>query len=103
MSYFDKHVFFCTNKRTNCEACCADYDADKYRAYMKDRVKQLGINGEGKVRVNSAGCLDRCDLGPVMVVYPEATWYSFVDEEDLDEIVESHLVNGEVVERLKVD
>ena len=72
------------------------------RDYAKARVKDLGLSGEGQVRVNQAGCLDRCESGPVCVVYPEATWYTFVDEEDIDEIVERHLVGGEEVDRLKI-
>ncbi len=70
--------------------------------HMKARVKKLGLNGEGKVRINRSGCLDRCGEGPLMVVYPEAVWYTFVDQEDLDEIIESHLLNGKVVTRLVV-
>jgi len=101
-SYFSHHVFFCTNKRANGEACCEDHGANDLRAYAKDRVKALKLSGEGKVRINSAGCLDRCDQGPVMVVYPEAVWYTFVDKEDIDEIIESHLKNGKPVERLKI-
>jgi (2Fe-2S) ferredoxin len=101
-SYFKHHVFFCTNQRKDGEACCANHGADKLRGYAKDKIKSLKLNGEGKVRINSAGCLDRCDEGPVMVVYPEAVWYTYVDQEDIDEIVESHLKNGKVVERLKI-
>jgi (2Fe-2S) ferredoxin len=63
-------------------------------------VKELGLSGPGQVRVNKAGCLDRCAGGPVAVVYPEGTWYTFVDEADIDEIVDQHLVKGEVVTRL---
>lgn len=70
--------------------------------YMKSKVKQLGLAGEGKVRVNRAGCLDRCGMGPVMVVYPQAVWYTFVDNADIDEIIESHLQQGKVVQRLLV-
>lgn len=70
--------------------------------HMKARVKKLGLSGEGKVRINRSGCLDRCGEGPLMVVYPQAVWYTFVDIEDLDEIIESHLLNGKVVERLLV-
>ena len=70
--------------------------------HMKARVKKLGLNGEGKVRINRSGCLDRCELGPLMVVYPQAVWYTFVDNDDIDEIIESHLVNGKVVDRLVV-
>ena len=66
----------------------------------KSRVKQARLSGPGGVRVNKAGCLDRCAGGPVAVVYPDATWYTFVDEADIDEIVQSHLKNGQVVERL---
>ena len=64
------------------------------------RSRTQGLAGPGKVRVNKAGCLDRCAAGPVAVVYPEAVWYTYVDEHDIDEIVESHLKNGQVVERL---
>jgi (2Fe-2S) ferredoxin len=63
-------------------------------------VKELGLAGPGEVRVNKAGCLDRCAGGPVAVVYPEGVWYSYVDTSDIDEIVESHLKNGQVVQRL---
>lgn len=102
MSYFERHVFFCTNQRANGEACCCDHGASDMRAYAKDRVKALKLSGKGKVRVNSAGCLDRCEEGPVIVVYPEATWYTYVDRDDIDEIIEEHLVHGRVVERLKI-
>ena len=68
----------------------------------KHRIKELGLHGEGKIRVNQAGCLDRCETGPVCVVYPEATWYTFIDETDLDEIIERHLVQGKEVDRLKI-
>ena len=73
------------------------------RAYMKTRVKELGPKVQGNVRVNTAGCLNRCDLGPVIVIYPEATWYTYIDKADIDEIIESHLVKGERVKRLMVE
>lgn len=102
MSHFKHHVFFCTNQRANGEPCCGDHGANDVRAYAKDRVKALGDAIPGKVRINSAGCLDRCDQGPVLVIYPEAVWYTYVDREDVDEIIESHLGRGEIVHRLKV-
>lgn len=101
--HYAHHVFFCLNRREDGRACCADHRSEALQAYAKDRVKALGLNGPGKVRINKAGCLDRCELGPVAVVYPEGVWYTFVDESDIDEIVERHLRDGEVVERLKVD
>lgn len=100
MSYFDKHVFFCTNQRTDGSACCNDHRAQQARDYMKNKVKVSNV--PGNVRINSAGCLDRCEEGPVIVVYPEAVWYTYVDDHDLDEIIEEHLKNGRVVERLKI-
>lgn len=103
MSHFKHHVFFCLNRREEGRDCCAAHDAERLQAYAKDRVKALGLSGTGKVRINRAGCLDRCDHGPVAVVYPEAVWYTFVDEKDIDEIVESHLLEGRPVERLRID
>lgn len=101
--YFDKHVFFCTNQREDGSDCCNNHGAKKARDYVKDKVKALGISDRhNKIRINSAGCLDRCDDGPVLVIYPEGTWYTFVDESDLDEIIEEHLQHGRVVERLKL-
>jgi (2Fe-2S) ferredoxin len=100
MSYYQHHVFFCLNQRSNGEACCAQHDAQAVFDHCKSRVKAEGLAGPGGVRVNKAGCLDRCAGGPVVVVYPEATWYTFVDRSDIDEIVDEHLKNGRVVERL---
>jgi (2Fe-2S) ferredoxin len=102
MSHFAHHVFFCLNNRDDGRACCADKNAKALQEYAKARCKSLNLNGEGKVRINKAGCLDRCDHGPVCVVYPDAVWYTYVDQHDIDEIVDRHLVNGEVVERLQI-
>ncbi len=101
MSYYRYHVFFCTNQRDN-GACCQDHNAQALRDYAKAKVKALGLAGPGGVRINGAGCLDRCAEGPVIVVYPEETWYTYVDRDDLDEIIERHLRHGEVVDRLKL-
>jgi (2Fe-2S) ferredoxin len=101
-SYFKHHVFFCLNQRENKEACCSDHQAQTAWKHCKTQVKQLGINGVDGVRVNQAGCLDRCAGGPVLVVYPQAVWYTYVDNDDIDEIIESHLQNGKVVERLRL-
>jgi (2Fe-2S) ferredoxin len=103
MSYYRRHLFFCTNDRADGSACCARFNAQAMRDYAKQRTKELGVAGrEGCVRVNSAGCLNRCAEGPVLVVYPEAVWYSYVDQTDIDEIIERHVLKGEVVERLKI-
>ncbi|MFT4194654.1 (2Fe-2S) ferredoxin domain-containing protein [Ottowia sp.] len=100
-SYYQRHIFFCLNQRDNGEASCGDHGAQAAFDHCKKRVKAEGLAGPGQVRVNKAGCLDRCAGGPVAVVYPEAVWYTYVDLADIDEIVESHLKNGEPVERLR--
>ena len=102
MSYYQHHIFFCLNQRSNGEACCAGQGAQAGFDRCKQQVKALGLAGPGGVRVNKAGCLDRCAGGPVAVVYPEEVWYTFVDASDVDEIVESHLLGGKVVERLRL-
>ena len=102
MSYYKHHVFFCTNERTDGRRCCEHAGASKLRAYAKARIKELGLSGKGEIRINTSGCLDRCGSGPVIVVYPEETWYTFVDEQDIDEIIEEHLINHRPVQRLLI-
>jgi (2Fe-2S) ferredoxin len=99
-TYYQRHIFFCLNERKSGDDACAKHHAQAGFDRCKAAIKNAGLSGPGQVRVNKAGCLDRCAGGPVAVVYPEAVWYSFVDDHDIDEIVESHLKNGEVVERL---
>jgi len=101
-SYYERHVFFCLNERKNDEPCCARYQAQQAFDHCKTQVKAAGLAGPGQVRVNKAGCMDRCAAGPVLVVYPEAVWYTYMDNADIDEIVESHLKNGQVVDRLLI-
>ena len=103
MSHYAKHVFFCLNHRDDpARACCAAAGAAALQEHAKRRIKELGMSGPGMIRINKAGCLDRCELGPVAVVYPEGVWYTFVDREDIDEIIDSHLVGGVPVERLRL-
>jgi len=100
MTYFKRHIFFCLNERDGTEDSCSKHNAQAGFERCKARAKAEKLNGPGGVRVNKAGCLDRCAGGPVAVVYPEAVWYTYVDNDDIDEIVESHLKNGVVVQRL---
>ena len=95
-------MFFCCNQRAAGEACCNNPGSQQMRDYAKQRVKELGLSGPGQVRVNQAGCLDRCEEGPVIVVYPEEVWYTYVDRADVDEIIEEHLRHGRIVERLRL-
>lgn len=101
-AYYKYHVFFCTNQRESGAACCANQGAMRVREYAKHKIKTMGLAGPGGIRVNTAGCLDRCELGPVLVIYPEGVWYTYVDEHDIDEIIEEHLVHGRPVQRLLI-
>lgn len=104
--YYQKHVFICINQRTNGKACCADHGTVEDCQYLKKQLKEKsrveikGANRAEKIRVSSSGCLGRCDEGPVLVVYPEQTWYSYETRDDLDEIIEKELLRGEKVTRL---
>jgi (2Fe-2S) ferredoxin len=97
--HYRAHVFFCNNQRPpgHERGCCVEKGANRLREYMKKRVKELGIAG---VRVNASGCLDRCELGPSVVIYPEGVWYAPKTEEDCEEIIAVHLKGGGRVERL---
>lgn len=101
--YYKYHVFFCTNLREEGRICCANHGSPSMRDYTKAKIKALGMAGPGGVRINTAGCLDRCEEGPVIVVYPEGVWYSYADEEDIDEIIDSHFQNGKIVQRLCIN
>ncbi|MBL26558.1 MAG: ferredoxin [Rhodospirillaceae bacterium] len=100
--YYEAHVFCCTNVRPegHPRGCCAEKDAVKLRNYMKARAKELGLK---KVRINTAGCLDRCELGPAMVIYPEGVWYRCTTFEEIDEVLKTHIVDGGRVERLMLE
>jgi len=102
-SFYSHHVFFCCNRRPPGErTCCAAKGAEALRDYAKQRVKALGLAGPGRVRINQAGCLERCEKGPCIVVYPEGIWYRYSNEADIDEIISEHLQQQRVVERLLI-
>ncbi len=103
MSYYKRHVFFCLNEREDGGDCCGTPGIQALFEHAKNKAKELDLHGKrGKNRINRAGCLNRCEFGPVCVVYPDATWYTFVDEQDIDEILTEHLQHGREVKRLKV-
>jgi (2Fe-2S) ferredoxin len=98
--YFEAHVFCCTNRRPDGHkrGSCAARGSEKLRDYMKARSKELGL--EPRIRINAAGCLDRCELGPTLVIYPEGVWYTYHSPADVDEILQAHIVEGRRVDRL---
>lgn len=97
--YYETHVFCCVNERPagHARGCCKGRGAERLRNYMKARAKELGLEN---IRINQSGCLDRCELGPTMVIYPEGIWYSYHSVEDAEEIIQRHLIKGERVLRL---
>ncbi len=102
MAAFEKHVFVCTNARAegHPRGCCSAKGSAAIREKLKALVEQRGL--KGKIRVNTAGCLDQCEHGVTIVVYPEGVWYGFVRMADVEEILESHLVGGVPVARLRL-
>lgn len=99
---FVKHVFICTNLReeTNPKGSCAAKGSEELPVLFKKELEALGI--KDKIRINKSGCLDACERGCSVVVYPEGVWYGGVKKEDVKEIVEEHLQHGRPVERLRM-
>ena len=99
---FLRHIFICTNVRPpgHPKGCCTESGSEQVRAWFKAGVEARGLRGV--VRANAAGCLDQCDFGPTVVVYPEQVWYRVATEADVNEVLDRHIVGGEIVERLQI-
>jgi (2Fe-2S) ferredoxin len=97
--FYAAHIFVCTNRRQDDHprGCCAARGSEKLRDYMKARAKELRIPD---IRVNTAGCLERCEFGPAMVIYPDGVWYRPMNVEDVEEILQVHVIGGGRVRRL---
>ncbi len=102
MSRFQKHIFICNNQRQadDPRGCCVQRGSLDLLDYAKGRVKEMGL--KGKVRINKAGCLDACQYGPTLVVYPDDVWYSPKTQGDIEEILQEHILNNRVVERIVI-
>lgn len=103
MSYYTRHIFFCNNTRKDGKACCSQLGAKQLYRYAKDKCREEGRLGKGKIGVSESRCLGRCEFGPVAVVYPDNIWYQTIDEDDIDEIITEHLIGGKPVKRLQID
>ena len=102
MPVFERHVFVCQNSRpadAPRPSCTTDGKSELFTE-LQQRTKAAGLGG--RVRINKAGCLDQCEHGPTVVVYPEAVWYGRLQASYAAEIVEQHLVGGKPVERLRL-
>ena len=102
MKRFNKHIFICENKRPegHPRGCCFEKGSVEVREQLKIRLKELGLSAE--IRANGAGCLDACEFGVAIVIYPEQIWYGAVTKNDVEEIIQSHIINDKPVERLKI-
>lgn len=103
MTGFKRHVFVCLNERAEDDprGCCKHKDSEKIFNVLKAGIVKHKL--KGTMRVNRAGCLDHCEFGPSVVIYPEGTWYRVPTVEDAREILEKHIVGGEIVDRLLMD
>jgi (2Fe-2S) ferredoxin len=102
MAKFDHHIFICTNERDDSASrpSCRPSGGKKLKDAFKEALKDAGL--KHTVRANESGCLDQCEHGPTVVIYPEAVWYGFVKLKDVDEIVSEHILHGRPVERLRL-
>lgn len=100
MPSFQRHVFVCVNERApgNPKGCCKAKGAEEVRDELKKRLYEIGL--KGVVRANNSGCLDQCESGVTVVVYPEQVWYGHVTVADVPELIDRHILRGEFVERL---
>lgn len=101
---FERHIFVCENSRNSDHprGCCLEKGGDSIRTFFKKEIIEHNLSG--KVRANSAGCLDFCERGPVVVIYPEGTWYKIDNPEtDVKEIIELHCIQGKIVERCEIN
>jgi len=102
MPPFEKHIFICLNERTadNPKGCCLARGSKKIREKFKEEIKKRGL--KGKVRANASGCLDHCEHGPTVVIYPEGTWYHVETAQDVMDIMDQHIEGKKIVERLAI-
>lgn len=98
--HYQHHLFFCVNQKRPGKKCCQDGDAQAHFEYAKKQLQALNLWGEGKIRVSASACLGRCATGPSLVIYPEGVWYTYASFQDIDTIIERHLIQGKVVESL---
>jgi (2Fe-2S) ferredoxin len=103
MAKFEKHIFVCMNTREagHPRGSCDPTGQGELQRLFKIKLLERGI-ANAQVRANKCGCLDQCELGPTVVVYPEAVWYGHVRPEDVEEIIASHIAGGQPVERLRI-
>jgi len=102
-NFYQYHAFFCNNQRKNNKKCCGNINTKEMYRYAKDKCRESNLLGKNKIGISETRCLGRCIDGPVIVIYPQETWYRWKTKEDIDEIINSHFINHQIVNRLKID
>lgn len=102
MSHYQKHIFLCVNQKVGGKRCCAQGEADEMAKYLKLSLMEKGLHGPDKYRVSTSGCLGRCAKGPCLVIYPDAVWYTYNSQQDIDRIIDEHLLNNKILEELLI-
>ena len=102
MAAFTHHIFICLNQRDkdSSRGCCDPDGDEELKSAFKKELKRRDLKSQ--VRANAAGCLDQCELGPTIVIYPQAIWYGGVKVADVPRIVEETIVGGRVIEELRI-
>ena len=98
--YYKRHIFFCCNQKNDNNGGCKNLGGEDAFIYAKDLLQKKELWGKNLYRATKSGCLGRCSSGPVCVIYPDGIWYSYVDLDDVKEIIEQHLINATIVDRL---
>jgi (2Fe-2S) ferredoxin len=100
LSYYVKHIFICTNQKEAGKTCCANKGGQPFFEHFKQKLNEHDLLGPGKIRVSKSGCLGRCGLGPCLVIYPEGVWYHYDTCEDIEKIIQQHILEGTIVSDL---
>jgi (2Fe-2S) ferredoxin len=103
LTYYNKHLFICTNQKNAGKQCCANFGSEDFFVYLKSRLQELDLYGAGKIRLSKSGCLGRCSLGPCIVVYPEGLWFNYSSRADIDQIITDYLISGKTVPGLSIE
>lgn len=103
MNYYTRHIFFCSNVRSDGKDCCSQFGGKEMYRYAKNQCRNIGKLGKGKIGVSESRCLGRCENGPVAVVYPDNVWYQYTNKDDIDEIISQHLLADTPVKHLQID
>jgi (2Fe-2S) ferredoxin len=97
---FEKHIFICANQKAEGKACCGEKNGLELIEKFREVLNEKGL--KGKVRAQKSGCLDACNFGPALVIYPEGTYYGHIKLEEVERIVNEHVIGGKVIEELEL-